>query len=163
VLGEDKGYPAIFTAFAIIPEFDTDVLEGKDDKDKVRARLAARGTPDDLLLAGEAERGMREIPKAVRLKPLERDQVKAVADKLRDIHAKAYQWNPSAVQAPSEGLRSTSMRTHVRTWVNQWDMQRLYPSYEPDIETVPVEPRFEEDKDLEVPTEQNEDEHGAAA
>ena len=164
VLGEDRGYPAVFTVFAITPVFETAVLEGKHDKENVPARLTARGSPDDLLLAGEAERGMREIPKAVGLKRLERDQVEAVAGKLRDIHAKAYQWNPPTVQPVSDrDGPSTLMRTYVKTLVNQWDLQRLYPDYRPDIETVPVEQRFEEDKDLEVSTEQNEDEHGAAA
>lgn len=164
VLGEDEGYPSIFTVFAITPDFETAVLEEKGDREKVRARLAARGTPDDLLLAGEAERGMREIPKAVRLKRLERDQVEAVAGKLRDIHAKAYQWDPPTVQPVSEKeLRSTRMRTHVRTWVNQWDLLRLYPSYQPDIETTALEQRFEEDKDLEVSADENENEDATAA
>ncbi|MDI6772298.1 MAG: DUF2791 family P-loop domain-containing protein [bacterium] len=162
-LGEDRGFPSIFTVFAITPDFETAVLEEKDDRDKVRARLAARGTPDDLLMASEAERGMREIPKAVKLKPLGREQIETVAGKLQKIHAQAYLWNPPAIQSVSEKeLRSTRMRTHVRTWVNQWDLQRLHPSYEPDIETTAMEQRFEEDKDLEVSTEENEDEHGAA-
>jgi len=166
VLGEDKGYPSVFTVFAITADFETAVLEDpkKNDRDNVRARLAARGTPDDLLLAGEAERGMREIPRAVRLRRLERDQVEAVAGKLRHMHAKAYQWDPPTVQPVSEKeLRSTRMRTHVRTWVNQWDLQRLYPSYRPDIETTALEQRFEEDRDLEVSTKENEGEDATAA
>lgn len=165
VLGEDRGYPAIFTVFAITPDFETRVLVDpkKNDLDNVSARLVARGAPDDLLLANEAEKGMREIQKAVKLKPLDRDQVEAVGGKLREIHAKAYQWNPPAIQLSSKGLRSTPMRTHVRTWVNQWDMERLYPDYQPDIETVPVEQRLEEDKDLEVSTEENEGGDATAA
>jgi len=161
-LGEDKVCPSVFAVSAIVPLFEREVLEGKNDSEKVRARLDARGAPDDLLLASEAERGMREIPKAVKLKRLDRDQIEAVRTKLRDIHAKAYQWDPPAVGLASEGLISTSMRTYVRTWVNQWDLQRLYPSHQPDIETATMEQRFEEDKDLEVSTEENEDEHGAA-
>ena len=163
VLGEDRRYPAIFTVFAITPVFETAVLEGKHDKDNVPARLTARGSPGDLLLAGEAESGMREIRDADRLKPLDRDQVEAVAGKLREIHAKAYQWNPPAIQPPTEESHSWPMRTHVRTWVNQWDLQRLYPDYQPDIETVPVEQRFTEDRDLEVSSEQNSGDDDPAA
>jgi hypothetical protein len=164
VLGEDKGYPSIFTVFAITPDFERAVLEERSDREKVGARLAARGSPDDLLLAEEAEKGMREIRKAVILKSLERGQVEAVADKLRDIHARAYQWDPPAVRPDSgEELRSTRMREHVKRWVNQWDLQRLYPSYKPEIKTAVMEQRYEEDKDLEVSTEENEGEDATGA
>jgi hypothetical protein len=164
VLGEDEGYPSIFTVFAITPDFEEEVLERKGDREKVGARLAARGSPGDPLLAEEAEKGMREIPKAVKLKSLERDEVEAVAGKLRDIHARAYQWDPPAVRPDSgEKLRSTRMREHVKRWVNQWDLHRLYPSYKPEIETAAMPQRYEEDKDLEVSTEENEGEDATGA
>jgi len=162
MLREDEICPSLFTVLAITSDFVAEVIERKNDREKVRARLSARGLPDDLLQAGEAEKGMREIEKAAKLKRLERNQIEAVGDKLRGIYARAYQSNPLDAKLPCQALGSTPMRTYLRIWVNQWDLQRLDPSYQPEIATTTMEQHYTEDKDLEVPTEQNGDAAGAA-
>jgi len=41
------------------------------------------------------------------------------------------------------------MRQYVRAWINEWDLRRLDPSYEPEIEAATLEVDLSEDAELE--------------
>jgi hypothetical protein len=41
------------------------------------------------------------------------------------------------------------MRQYVRAWINEWDLRRLDPSYEPEIEAATLEVDLSEDAGLE--------------
>ena len=72
--------------------------------------------------------------------------------KLKEIHGTAYDW--AAPEIPRERGRSTqSMREYVRGWINEWDLRRLDPSYEPEIEIDHVSTDYSEDPELEVASE----------
>ena len=45
------------------------------------------------------------------------------------------------------------MREYVRWWITAWDLRRLYPTYEPDIEVGQLAPDYSEDAALETPGE----------
>jgi hypothetical protein len=49
------------------------------------------------------------------------------------------------------------MRQHVRDWITRWDLLRLDPSYQPDIETQAVAPDLAERPDLELSDEPEEE------
>jgi hypothetical protein len=42
------------------------------------------------------------------------------------------------------------MRQYVRTWINEWDLRRLDPSYQPETEVVDISSNYREDPDLEM-------------
>ena len=48
-----------------------------------------------------------------------------------------------------ERLPSNRMRQYVRAWINEWDLRRLDPSYEPVIEAATLEVDLSEDARLE--------------
>jgi hypothetical protein len=59
----------------------------------------------------------------------------------------AYGWEPPAVgSAPF--ATSTSMREYIRWWITEWDLKRLFPDYQPEIEVMPLTFDYSEDADL---------------
>ena len=45
-------------------------------------------------------------------------------------HARAFGWDPPDVDA-GRVLSTTRIRQHVRRWIKEWDLLRLYPDYAP--------------------------------
>lgn len=153
---EESSFAGITSVFTITPAFESIVLQGKDDFEKVPNRLRANGTESDLLLAGQAERGMRVIQnESIRLKSPDSELLNQTYEKIRTIHAQAYNWSPPPVQS-IEHLGSNIMRQYVRGWITEWDLKRLDSGYTPEIEVTKLEQDYTEDKNLEVETEGNE-------
>lgn len=153
---EESNYAGLAVVSSITADFQSKVLEGIDDFEKVPGRLRVKGTESDLLLASQAERGMRVIQNELaRLKAPDSTTLDQTYAKVRSIHAKAYDWNPPPVPSV-ERLGSTRMRQYIRGWITEWDLKRLDKDYNPEIEVGIVEQDYSEDKSLEVETEGNE-------
>ncbi len=153
---DESRLTGLTTVFAITDDFQSIILEGNDDFEKVPGRLRAKGMASDLLLASQAERGMRVIQnELVHLKPPDKESLDRTYEKVRAIHAEAYQWSPPTVESV-ERLGTTRMRQYVRGWITEWDLKRLDGGYKPEIELIKLEPDYTEDKDLEVESENNE-------
>ena len=75
--------------------------------------------------------------------------------KIRSIHASAYGWDPPQVSSV-EQLSSTRMREYVRGWITAWDLKRLAPDEDVEIEVTEVKQDYTEDLDLEVALEDEE-------
>ena len=154
---EESSFAGITSVFTIATSFQSIVLEGKDDFEKVPNKLRAKGTESDLLLESQAERGMRVIQnESIRLKSPDSEVLNQTYEKLRSIHANAYDWNPTPVPSV-ERLGTTRMRQYIRGWITEWDLKRLDSDYAPEIEVEPLEQVYTEDKDLEVETEEASD------
>ncbi len=116
-----------------VDDFEGQVLVGKNDVELIPKRLRAKGTAEDELLAGQAEMGMRIIEREqVQLQPPGRNELDRTYEQLKQIHGEAYGWDPPDV-AGLERLPSNRMRQYVRAWINEWDLRRLDPSYQPEI------------------------------
>jgi hypothetical protein len=153
---DESRLTGLTTVFAINKVFQSEILEGKDDFEKVPGRLRAKGMENDLLLASQAERGMRVIQNdLIPLKTPDNESLNQIYEKVRSIHAKAYQWSPPPVES-IERLVSTRMRQYVKGWITEWDLKRLDVGYNPEIEVIKLEQVYTEDKDLEVESENNE-------
>jgi hypothetical protein len=68
--------------------------------------------------------------------------------KLKDIHARAYGWDPPDVESGHKAVRR-AIRSYVRRWINEWDLKRLYPDAAVNTEEQELRPSYEEDRDLE--------------
>ena len=145
---EGGSIAGITSVLAITEDFAEAVLHGKDDLEKVPARMRAKGTELDTLLASQAEQGMRLIERAdTSLKPPDpaiREETKA---KVRKIHGAAYDWDPPETRA-DRGLTSTGMREHVKSWITEWDLARRYPGYAVTLETEELRQSYTEDPNL---------------
>ena len=72
--------------------------------------------------------------------------------KLKSVHATAYGWEPPDISGSPASI-TRPMRQHIRRWINEWDLHRLYPGHSPDIEESPLSFDYTEGPDLEIPSE----------
>jgi hypothetical protein len=148
----DQQFPGLTSVFAIMSNFENQVLEEKNDIEVIPRKVIDRDLEE---LAKQAERGMRIIQEEkIRLKPLDKDAIHQTRDKVRSIYAEAYGWQPPSPRNEIS-LGSSVMRQHVKSWINEWDLKRLYPDYTPITETMEIKIGYDEDADLEKATEEN--------
>lgn len=146
---EDLDAP-IGAVLATVDDYETQVLEGKNDLELVPKRLRALETEAGDLQATLAEAGMRIIShEQVKLQPPAQDELDRTYSRLKEIHGQAFGWEPPEVPG-LERLPSNRMRQYVRAWINEWDLVRLDPSYQPDIESDALEVDLSEDSGLEA-------------
>ena len=122
--------------------------------ENVPGRLRARGLGDNLLWASQAERGMRVIDReALPLASPDDAMLQAVYDKVKSIYAAAYDWTPPDVTGVERTI-TTRMRHYVKGWITELDLRRMHPDSEPpEIEADSLTLDYSEDKDLQVPPE----------
>ena len=139
--------------FALLADFGRAVLEDRNDLEAIPGRLGASGRDADALLARQAERGMRLIARdVIPLRAPDLRTIDRTRDQVRAIHARAYDWDPP-LPTTDERLSTTSMRQYVRAWINEWDLKRLYPGETVETVVAEVALDYDEDADLEVPSE----------
>jgi hypothetical protein len=140
-------YPGAVSVFAITSDFETAVIEIRRDRENVPNKLRAGIRESERALAPHAERGMRLIGRPLRLPSPNRNTVRRTYEQVRRLHGLAYDWVPPAVgSAPF--ATSTSMREYIRWWITEWDLKRLFPEYQPEIEATPLTFDYSEDADL---------------
>lgn len=148
-----QAFPGLSGVFALTADFDSAVLQNRNDAEAIPGKLRASGVEADRVLAGQAERGMRLIAReAVRLRPPGRAALEAIRARVRAIHGQAYGWSPPALD-DAEQLATTRMREYVRRWITAWDLQRLYPGYAVQTVAQELRPDYSENTDLEAPAE----------
>ncbi len=154
-MGRLEGWqsPGLMSIGFITDDFAREVLEDRNDLEKVPGRIRSRGTEADLLWASQAERGMRVIEReAIPLASPDNSMLQAIYAKLKSIYADAYDWSPLDVTGVEKTI-TTQMRHYVKGWITQWDLKRLYPDYEPNIQAGELRLVYSEDKDLQVSSE----------
>lgn len=147
---DGEALPRLGSVLAISVDFDEAVIVIKDDYNNVPNRLRAKGED---LAAARAEQGMRVIQRnRIDLASPSDSVLEETYTKLKEIHSAAYDW--AAPEIPRERGRLTqSMREYVRAWINEWDLRRLDPSYQPEIEVEHMTTDYSEDLELEVPSD----------
>jgi hypothetical protein len=123
--------PGLACIATITKDYAGEVLYGrKNDIVNIPARL--QGTRDAEQVPA-AEAGMRTIKsKTIELRPPTRAQVAETYDRVRALYQDAYDWEPPGSDGAREYSASTGMRQYVRSWINVWDLRRLY-NYEADL------------------------------
>ncbi|MEJ7811198.1 MAG: BREX system ATP-binding domain-containing protein [Gemmatimonadaceae bacterium] len=155
---EGSRFSGLTAVLAITDDFRGAILEDKEDLEKVPGKLRAKGAGAELLLASQAEQGMRIIQReGVSLKQPANDVIDQTYDRVRAIHGEAYGWQPPPVRSV-ERLSSTRMRQFVKGWITEWDLKRLDPAYDPDIVQDDVKLDYTEDPNLQVPSEEEPEE-----
>ena len=146
----DEEFPGLVLVGSLTADFASVVLDEKEDRDKAVSRLRARQRDEDNIAAARAETGMRLIERGVQqLAEPDDDMLSNLYNSLRKIHSEGYDWNaPDINHGIGQGGRRR-IRSFVRRWINEWDLRRLYPESEPDIEETELNFRREEDTTLE--------------
>jgi len=154
-LNDESDFAGLTAVFSITTDFYSAILEGRDDINKIPAKLKAKGSKSELLLASQARRGMQIIQNELQvLRPPDTEVLEQTYEMLKAIHAKAYDWEPPPVKT-AERLITTQMRQYIKTWITEWDLKRLDKDYQPEIEVEPLERDYSEDRNLVVETEED--------
>jgi len=161
-MGRLKGEqsPGLITVAAITDDFDAAVLDEKGDWTSIRPKLEAKGREEYRILAGRAETGMRLIRREkIALQPPDDAHLARTYQHLKQVHAKAYNWTPPDI--PMAELTTTRrMRSHIRRWITQWDLRRLYPADTVHTEETELRPTYAEDVEMGKSTSQGPPDEG---
>jgi hypothetical protein len=142
----DSSFPGLTAVLAITDDFQSAVLDAKDDLTNVLSRMRAK---NDFVLAAQADEGMKVIQrKRVALSPPSSASLKKTYQDVRAIYASAYDWSPTDLPS-AKRLTTTRMREYVKGWITEWDLRRLDSEYSPDIEVTELHVHYDEDADLE--------------
>ncbi len=144
-------YPAIGAVVALTDDFQVAVLDGKQDS-QVVVQLSEGFTGQEAAEdAGAAVKGIRYLEEqgVPLVRPYDA-MVDELYERLRALHGSAYSWDAPPVSA-IEKLSSTRMREYVRGWITEWDLRRLYPGAQLDIEILEVRQQYEEDQAFDAP------------
>jgi hypothetical protein len=151
-LGVDPDDPAspLVTVLAMTDDFDAAVLTAKNDREVVPAKLRAKQQPQWDEVAARAEVGMRLIERdMLLLQPPDAAELDRAYAKLKALHSEAFGWDAPDV-AGLERLGATRIRQYVRAWINEWDLVRLDPTFQPDTEIGAVTTSYQEQADLDT-------------
>ncbi len=142
--------PGLFTVFAVMSNFESYVIEEKNDLEIIPSKLRAKSMED---MAKQTERAMRMIQREkVRLQAPNEQTIQRTCEKVRAIHAEAYGWQPPALTVERSGM--TSMREYVKRWITEWDLKRLDPSYTVELEQTALTQNYSEETALETAAEE---------
>ena len=146
----EEKYPGLVVVGTVTADFASVVLDQKEDRDKAAPRLRARQRDIDNIAAARAETGMQLIERRVQnLAEPDDAMLSELYSRLRKIHSEGYNWEaPDIEHGIGPGVRRR-IRTFVRRWINEWDLRRLYPESEPEIEETELTFSYAEDTTLE--------------
>ena len=149
--GEQAGLGVpIAAVLAMTDDFEAAVITGRNDRELVPEKLRAKQTPEATALAAAATQGMRIIDREMQLlTPPDEAELSRTYAMLKELHGEVFGWLPPDVSG-LERLGATRMRQYVRTWINEWDLVRLDPSYRPETDVVDISSDYREDPDLET-------------
>ncbi|MCA9465196.1 MAG: DUF2791 family P-loop domain-containing protein [Nitrospira sp.] len=149
---ETPAYPAIGAVVALTDDFQLAVLDEKQDSEKISALTELSELSGGSLDAMDALKGIRFIEQTADtlVRPYD-SMVNDLFERLRSLHGAAYSWEAPPVTAV-EKLASTRMREYVRGWITEWDLRRLYPHAQLDIEITEVRQNYDEDQEFEAPS-----------
>ena len=146
----EEKYPGLAVVGTMTADLPEQVLDSKEDRDKAVPRLRARGREADQLTAARAEAGMRLLERGVRpLAEPDEEMLSNLYRQLRAIHSEAYSWDAPEIDHGIGRGAPARIRSYVRRWINEWDLRRLYPDLEPEIEETELTFSREEDTTLE--------------
>jgi len=123
-LPEVGGYPGIAVVYAITDDFVSAVIDARQDEEKLPDRLLLKGRPKE---ADAVRAAIRHIGKVVgrhRLRTPGLDELVRACTRLEDIYSDAYDW-PAPQLPMGERTATRTMRQYIKSWITQWDLQRI--------------------------------------
>jgi hypothetical protein len=144
-LAPDVGVPGVVAVCAITDDFKNVMFDGKLDPEKVPRVLEAKGLAPQARLA---EIGMSAIEQRQHfLAPPNEDKLRSSLERVRGLYHQAYGWSPP-VGDIGERRTGKTMRQFIKSWITDWDIQRLYGKKD-EIDTGTISTDYSENKDLE--------------
>jgi len=143
--------PGLGTVIALTNDFREEILEKKGDRVKMLEKLRSKQTDVDGVLADKAEKGMGIIQsERIPLGQPAPDTIQEVHQIVRGLHCKGHGWHMwgHASEGPANIVVGASMRKYVKSWMTEWDLLRLYPGEECEIEVSSWKPSYDEPQEV---------------
>ena len=119
-----RRFPGIVTVYAITDDFVAAVIDHRQDDEKLPERLRLKGRGQDAVLAMAAIHHVEHTVRQRRLRLPGLDELDRTCLRLREIYEAAHDWlTPELPQ--SERTATRTMRQYIKSWITQWDLQRL--------------------------------------
>lgn len=151
-LGADRAIPGLLAVGAVTPDYASAVIDEKDDRNQIGFRFRSRGDLESDLTAALAESAMDAIERELlRIREPSQDDLADVLARLHEIYSVAYDCSPAQLGASFK--TGQQMREYIRSWITTWDLNRVAPTYEPEIELQPMTDDYAEDALLEKAVE----------
>jgi len=150
--------PGLVVVGAVTDDFASAVISPDGQKqDIVYVKPRLENSPRYMGLAPSAEKGMLALERqAIGLDSPDSGDIQSVMDALRSIYREAYDWEPPKLESKSGGAGfQARIRYKVRSAINEWDLRRLRPGYQPNIEISETTHSYEEDANLESASTEN--------
>ncbi len=136
----------LHVAAAITDDFAAEVINRRQDDEKLPERLRLKGAAAQADLALAA---MRAIELAPVLQPPAEADLRRHAETLRQSYAACYGW-PAPPLPVGERRANRTVRHHIRGWITQWDVLRLQ-GRATTLELGTVAANYRETHDLDEP------------
>lgn len=161
-LADDLAIPGLLAVGAVTPDYASAVIDEKDDRNQIGFRFRSRGDLESDMTAALAESAMDAIERdLLRLREPSQDDLADVLVRLSEIYTAAYDCTPAKLDASFK--TGQQMREYIRSWITTWDLHRVAPTYEPEIELERITDDYAEDALLEKAVEDDEPGDQAAA
>jgi len=144
---EGESTPGLTAVLSISDDFVSYVLEERNDEEKIPGRLRAGGSDEELLLASQAEKGMRILRDSMPLESPTDTLIREIYNKVRSVYTTAYGWDPPEDYGDYD--KTARLRQHIKKWINAWDLIRLYPGYKPEIQVTELKQDYSEMPEIE--------------
>ena len=118
------GLPGIATTAAFTDDFVAEMFDNRRDEELIPQALERKGLARQADLARRCMEQLRRM-RGVRLVPPDESALGAAQSRIADLYHDAYQWRPSR-RAIGERLTGKSMRQFIKSWITEWDIERLY-------------------------------------
>jgi hypothetical protein len=139
-LGRDDmdGLPGIATVAAFTDDFVAAMFDDRRDEELIPETLQQRALDRQATLARLCMEELRRM-RGVRLMAPDEAALWAAQGRIAGLYHDAYLWRPSAL-AIGERRAGKSMRQYIKSWITEWDIERLYGE-QPTIEagTIPTD------------------------
>ena len=147
-LGRDEqdGLPGIVTVAAFTDDFVAAMFDDRRDEELIPETLEAKGLTRPAALARRCMEELRRM-RGVRLMAPDEAALSAAQERIADLYFDAYQWRPSGL-AIGELRAGKSMRQYIKSWITEWDIERLYGE-SPAIEAETIRTDYRESTELE--------------
>lgn len=142
-------FPGIAAVYAITDDFVAAVIEARQDERKLIDRLRLKGRDQDALAATAAIHHITQTVRQHRLRTPGVEELQRACARLRDIYAAAYDWPPADLPVV-ERTATRTMRQYIKSWITQWDVQRMTGSGVSIVEEA-LQASYAEDAGLAVP------------
>jgi hypothetical protein len=147
---EGISLPGLHCVLTISDDFESAVMDYRNDEEKIPAKFNQSSNPDEVLLASQAERGMQLIRRnKSTLERLNSSEIREMFERLRTVYEAAYGWQPAHDYLEPDV--TARIRQHIKRWITEWDLKRLYPDYQPALENTQLLPLYSELPDPDEP------------